>query len=1060
MRAEDKKGSRQGWASPFTFVRQNNLATRAVICLLLLSRVSPSTLGKRSASPPPRVPSSSGIMSPFIHGEPLEQGAALLWNRTTDGIWTTGVSILSDNASLIMSYGNWYEAPYPFFTATAPLLTGIPTSPSPSVPGNVFASRGIAVASGFAGQDFFSYDGVFAKIDGSGQSWEQRVASVEGTWWQVGNPIRVSANGTIVAYAQTWMDHYDPLAAKHAQVAVVDTSSFAPRVIMTDSFPNGTGLEDILFSDDGSTLVVIAANDPAGSINSSEVRVYSVAAGGAVQIYSVTTGYVFASCLSSNGKWLVLATCDSENAIEVYAIGSGGAVQTANSSYPQFPGSFTFAATCAVSDRGSAWVVWPLWWGGSINQTAVGFYASLPSTPTQPGAFLTPTSLWLSPPISDALQDDICEGVYIEASENASGVFAFTSWGGAPLAAGGAIPPTLRIFTDASPAAPLVSISTPSFDGTSSGSLEGLDVMRHSSGDVIVVAAGMNDHANIGSSAGTLYAYRVAVGGVGEAWPTNCFNASGQQCACGPGCELCGPPWVTSSPAAPQFHVGSASCAENDPNFSFFDATHGLYHHFWQERIAMPRDGQGSGPVIGHAVSANLAQWAHLPVALWNDSPWDSRAVYTGSTTIVNGAPVMMYPGLCTNEDFPGCTGMVFAVAVPADHDGDPLLTRWTKPAYNPVLNASGDDPTTAWLSPGGEYRMTRKDGKVFYSRDFIQWSQASCTDASQCGPGGQFFNTSECGDFHPLPRFCAQPTCDQPGPAPLPNFVRKQSFNGDTYTLGTYDFGPANTTGTWYPSPDIPLLQPYDASVRVDGRPFQLYIAEGKSFYDASKDRRIEFFWLKFPNGGAGTQSLAREVRYHAGLGRLMFAPVDELSLLRKLPALFTAESVPVPASDTGVSLGGGLWPAGAGNQSEIFVSLSLPSTSAVFGVSVLAGSGRASGFQITLAFDPQTFTANASVGSSSAPLPLIRGVDAAITIHVFIDRSVIEVFIGDGRLAFSTPANTPFSSTTADVVLFSNSAFIATNASVYAMESCWVTPQEVLASRTGRAPGARGAV
>jgi hypothetical protein len=482
---------------------------RPALCLstlFFLSRASPP--GLRRASPPSRAQLNSlGAPFPWVTSEPLTS-ATLLFNVTTPQQWTTGVSILSDN-SLMMSYGDWYNPPYPFFVSSAPLATGIPSNPLPTVPGNVFASRGNADAAGFAGQDFTSLDGVFAKIDADGTSWESKAPNVEGTWWQVGSPIRLSTNGSIVAYAQTWLDHYDPLGPKHAQVAVVDTSSFAPRVIMTDSFPNGTGFEDLLLSDDGAVLVVIAANDPTGAINSSDVRVYSITAGGAQQVDAFTTGYVFASCLSSNGKFLVLATCDSENAIEVYAIGSGGVVQTSNSSYPSLPGTFTFAATCAVSSRGSAWVVWPLWWGGAINQTAVAFYSSLPSTPTPPGTFLAPTTLWLSPPISDALQDDIAESAYLEGTADSPGVFAFTSWGGAPLDAGGDTPPTLRIFSDASPATPLAAISTPSFDGTCSGSLESLDIALDASGDVIVVAAGLNDHANVGSSAGMLYSWRV-----------------------------------------------------------------------------------------------------------------------------------------------------------------------------------------------------------------------------------------------------------------------------------------------------------------------------------------------------------------------------------------------------------------------------------------------------------------------------------------------------------------------------------------------------------------------
>ena len=52
-----------------------------------------------------------------------------------------------------------------------------------------------------------------------------------------------------------------------------------------------------------------------GSINASTVRIYDVPAHKLVGEF--TTGYVLASCMSADGMTLVLATCDSENTIEV-----------------------------------------------------------------------------------------------------------------------------------------------------------------------------------------------------------------------------------------------------------------------------------------------------------------------------------------------------------------------------------------------------------------------------------------------------------------------------------------------------------------------------------------------------------------------------------------------------------------------------------------------------------------------------------------------------------------------------------------------------------------------
>jgi len=41
------------------------------------------------------------------------------------------------------------------------------------------------------------------------------------------------------------------------------------------------------------------------------------------------------------------------------------------------------------------------------------------------------------------------------------------------------------------------------------------------------------------------------------------------------------------------------------------------------------------------------------------------------SATIVNGVPTMVYPGLCTQTDWPACdTGFLLAIALPANHTG------------------------------------------------------------------------------------------------------------------------------------------------------------------------------------------------------------------------------------------------------------------------------------------------------------------------------------------------------------------------------------------------------
>ena len=105
-------------------------------------------------------------------------------------------------------------------------------------------------------------------------------------------------------------------------------------------------------------------------------------------------------------------------------------------------------------------------------------------------------------------------------------------------------------------------------------------------------------------------------------------------------------------------------------------------------------------------VSRDFIHWAHMPISIWNDRDYDEHAIYTGSATVVDGRVVHLpcYPQF--SDNCPGGTNL--AIAVPADPT-DPLQTNWTKDVYavNPIVNNTGRDPSTAWKTPAGEWRLT-----------------------------------------------------------------------------------------------------------------------------------------------------------------------------------------------------------------------------------------------------------------------------------------------------------------------------------------------------------------
>lgn len=238
---------------------------------------------------------------------------------------------------------------------------------------------------------------------------------------------------------------------------------------------------------------------------------------------------------------------------------------------------------------------------------------------------------------------------------------------------------------------------------------------------------------------------------------------------------------------------------------------------FYQDHLAEPQQGHGAGPVWGHAVSRDFIHWARLPVAIWNDQRYDEVAIYTGSTTLVDGKPVIVYPGLCVQGIQPNCTtGTLLAVAMPAD-PSDPLYTKWAKPDYNPIANNTQRDPSTAWQEPQtGEWRLTTYNTQLYSTLDFVHWIDAGTT------PG---FPVGECPSFYPLP--AASPAVARRDAAMHRSIGSSSSGNGDFEAseagpdirvhkcshggkdwtrIGAYNPGPVGSAGTFTASQGYPF--------------------------------------------------------------------------------------------------------------------------------------------------------------------------------------------------------------------------------------------------------------
>jgi beta-fructofuranosidase len=120
-----------------------------------------------------------------------------------------------------------------------------------------------------------------------------------------------------------------------------------------------------------------------------------------------------------------------------------------------------------------------------------------------------------------------------------------------------------------------------------------------------------------------------------------------------------------------------------------------------------------------------MVHWVHLPVALAPDHPYDTNGIFTGSTTIVDGIPVIIYTGITENHTEVQCQARPVNIS-------DPTLTNWTKSSFNPLITKpDGRDPSTAFQDDKNNYYLIFGYGTedlggqavIITSKDFSNWT-------------------------------------------------------------------------------------------------------------------------------------------------------------------------------------------------------------------------------------------------------------------------------------------------------------------------------------------------
>ena len=445
-------------------------------------------------------------------------------------------------------------------------------------------------------------------------------------------------------------------------------------------------------------------------------------------------------------------------------------------------------------------------------------------------------------------------------------------------------------------------------------------------------------------------------------------------------------------PYRPQFHFTPEINWTNDPNGLVFHD--GEWHLFYQYNPLGDLWGHMSW---GHAVSTDLLRWKHLDVAL---PEADGFMIYSGSAVVDKDNTSGFGRG--------GKTPLIAIYTSRTETDQHQSIAysldrgrTWTKYSGNPVIDideAAFRDPKVFWHVQTRKWVMAvvlanRRKVRFYASPNLKDWEHLS-----DFGPAGAHPVANwECPDLFELPiegesgetKWIFQVDSGRGHP---------WLGSGCQYFVGEFD-------GKTFRNDNPP-----ETSMWLDwGRDF--YAAQSYSDVPAEDGRRIVIGWInnwmyagKIPTSPwRGGQSIPREVklrRFQEGL-RLTQRPVSELESLRGEELHLVGVSVDDANREIARQKYGG-------DTLEIEAEIELGSADEV-GFRVRQGQGQETlvGYTIDPAevFVDRTKSGEAGFDETFAGRHSARleAQDGQINLHILVDRSVVEVFAGDGRVAIT---------------------------------------------------------
>lgn len=398
----------------------------------------------------------------------------------------------------------------------------------------------------------------------------------------------------------------------------------------------------------------------------------------------------------------------------------------------------------------------------------------------------------------------------------------------------------------------------------------------------------------------------------------------------------------------PQLHFSPARGWNNDPNGMVY--YNGEYHLFFQHN---PYGVKWGNMHWGHAVSSNLVHWQQLGEALYPD---EMGTMYSGSAVVDHNntsgfgrdgkAPMVLFYTAAGN---PFVQGMAYSL------DG----RSFTKYDKNPIVKniTSGNrDPKVFWHEPSQKWVMVlyvghpnrRHTMEILISENLHEWQQVSVVEGDN-GKGNYLY---ECPDLFELPV----------------DGMNKRLwvlFGADgQYALGSFDgkvFTPEKE--------------------RLRGHWGNAYYA-AQTFDSAPDGQRILMPWLRADSPGMpfnqcmGIPQLLGLANTGDGV-RLTRRPVEQFKQLRQRGAKFGPLDLAAGGGDPLKAFKGEIVEVSFSCQVEENTELVLN----LRGIEVVYNAG----------------TKKLRIGKHESDWPIAA---AELSLTLFLDRTSIEVFSGDGLL------------------------------------------------------------